>query len=102
MINYNFIIIGFCLLLIIQILLCIAFFTLLERKIMAKMQRRKGPDVVGFWGLLQPLADGVKLLFKEIIFPKQSNIFIFILGPLITFILSLFQWIIIPLNFVAF
>jgi len=66
------------LLIFIFLLFTVAFFTLAERKLMAAIQRRKGPDVVGFWGFLQPLADGLKLLFKEIIFPYRSLKFLFL------------------------
>jgi len=82
--------------LIIGLLIAVAFFTLLERKVMASMQRRKGPNVVGFWGLLQPLADGLKLLAKEIIVPKRASITIFIGSPLYTFLMSLLGWCVIP------
>ena len=57
--------IAYSLLIIICVLIAVAYFTLLDRKVMAAMQRRRGPNVVGFWGLLQPLADGLKLLVKE-------------------------------------
>lgn len=83
----------FNLLSLIPILIVIAFYTLNERKIMGWIQRRKGPNVVGIWGLLQPLADGLKLLFKEMIIPKKANLFLFLLSPLFTFALSLFLWI---------
>jgi len=56
---------------------------------MASIQRRKGPNVVGFWGLLQPLADGLKLVIKEIIIPRKSNVLLFIFAPILTFTLSL-------------
>jgi len=56
---------------------------------MASIQRRRGPNVVGFWGILQPFADGIKALLKEVIIPYQVNRFLFILAPSITFILSL-------------
>jgi NADH:ubiquinone oxidoreductase subunit H len=82
---------------IIPVLLVIAFFTVGERKLMAAVQRRKGPDVVGFWGLLQPLADGIKLLFKEIIFPYKSIKFFFFFGPLLIFSVSLLNWLTVPL-----
>jgi NADH:ubiquinone oxidoreductase subunit H len=56
---------------------------------MASIQRRKGPNVVGFLGLLQPLADGLKLVIKEMVIPRKSNIILFLSAPLLTFILSL-------------
>jgi len=85
--------IGFLL----PILLTIAFFTLAERKVMGTIQRRKGPNVVGF-GFLQPIADAIKLLVKEATVPSSSNSFIFFIAPLITIIISLFGWCIIPFN----
>jgi NADH-ubiquinone oxidoreductase chain 1 len=74
----------------------VAFVTLAERKIMAAMQRRCGPNAVGIWGILQPFADALKLLFKEIIIPRQANSFLFVLGPCITLIFALLGWAIIP------
>jgi NADH-quinone oxidoreductase subunit H len=82
--------------LIIGLLIAVAYFTLLERKAMASMQRRKGPNVVGFWGLLQPLADGLKLLAKEIVIPRRASIKVFIGSPLYTFLMSLMGWCVIP------
>lgn len=87
------------LVIIIFVLIGLAYFTLVERKILAAVQRRRGPNVVGFVGLLQPLADGIKLLFKETIFPSSANIIIFLLAPICTFILSLLSWTVIPFNF---
>ena len=84
------------LLFILFILIVIAFYTLAERKIMAGVQRRRGPDVVGFWGILQPIADAVKLLNKEPILPIKSNHYIFIVAPLAIFLLSLTGWAVIP------
>ena len=75
--------------LILPLIVSIAFFTIAERKIMASIQRRKGPNVVGVWGLLQPFADGLKAILKELIIPYQVNRFLFIIAPSITFILSL-------------
>jgi NADH:ubiquinone oxidoreductase subunit H len=73
---------------LITLLIAIAYFTLAERKIIASVQRRKGPEIVGFYGLLQPLADGLKLVIKEMIIPTFSNKVLFILSPFITLILS--------------
>jgi NADH-quinone oxidoreductase subunit H len=65
---------------------------------MASIQRRKGPDVVGFWGLLQPLADGIKLLSKEIILPYKGLKFLFYFSPMLIFAISLINWIVLPLS----
>ena len=81
---------------IILLLISIAYFTIAERKVMAAIQRRKGPNVVGFWGLLQPLADGLKLLVKELLIPTKANPIIFILAPIVILTLSLVGWSIIP------
>jgi NADH-quinone oxidoreductase subunit H len=85
--------------LIIPLLISIAYFTLIERKILSAIQRRKGPNVVGVFGLLQPLADGLKLFLKETILPSSSNIIIFIFAPIVTFTLSLLGWIVIPFGY---
>jgi NADH-quinone oxidoreductase subunit H len=74
---------------IVPLLLAIAYFTLYERQILAALQRRQGPNIVGFYGLLQPIADGLKLFIKESILPKSSNIFIFIISPVFTFGLAM-------------
>jgi NADH-quinone oxidoreductase subunit H len=73
-----------------------AYLTYAERKVIAAMQLRKGPNVVGPFGLLQPLADGVKLLFKETVLPTGANKIVFLAAPMITFILSLVAWAVIP------
>jgi len=86
------------LLLIIYVLLMVAFYTILERKIIAYMQRRVGPNLVGPFGLLQAIADGLKLLVKKTIIPQSANLMIFIAGPLITFNLSYLGWSMIPFD----
>ena len=74
---------------IVCILIAVAYFTIAERKVMAAIQRRKGPNVVGFWGLLQPLADGAKLMFKELLIPTRANAIIFLTAPVMVLILSI-------------
>jgi len=81
---------------VIPLLISVAYFTLAERKIMGSIQRRRGPNVIGYLGLLQPLADGLKLFVKETVLPSAANLFIFILAPLLTFVLSLLGWAVIP------
>jgi NADH:ubiquinone oxidoreductase subunit H len=71
------------------ILLLVALFTLLERKLLGAMQRRRGPNVVGIFGILQPIADALKLIFKETVIPGLSNVVLFILAPISIFTFSL-------------
>jgi len=87
---------------IIPLLIAVAYFTLAERKILGAIQRRRGPNVIGIYGLLQPLADGFKLLVKETIIPSNANKFLFILSPILTFIISLLGWVIVPFSKSAF
>ena len=77
-------------------LLVVAFVTVAERKTMASMQRRLGPNLVGYYGLLQAFADALKLLLKEYISPTQSNFILFFLGPVITLVFSLLSFAVIP------
>jgi len=84
--------------LVLPLLLAIAFFTLVERHIIASVQRRQGPNVTGIFGLLQPVTDGVKLIFKESVLPKSSNLLIFFFAPIFTFGLALANWVVLPLG----
>ena len=83
---------------VVPLLISVAYFTIAERKFMGSIQRRRGPNVIGFVGLLQPLADGLKLFVKETILPSNSNIYVFLLAPILTFVLSLIGWAVIPLS----
>lgn len=87
------------LVIIIPALIAVAFFTVAERKIMGAIQRRRGPNVIGFMGLLQALADGLKLFVKETTLPSNSNLIVFILAPMISFTLSLISWAVIPFSY---
>lgn len=82
---------------VVPLLISVAYFTIAERKIMGAIQRRRGPNVVGFIGLMQPLADGLKLFVKETTLPTNANTGIFLFAPSLTFILSLIGWAVIPL-----
>lgn len=99
---YTSVIIVKILMIIIPLLLSVAYLTYAERRVIAFMQMRRGPNVVGPFGLLQPIADAIKLIFKEIIVPTNASKIIFILAPMVTFVLSLVGWAVIPFteNFV--
>jgi len=84
------------LLVTVPVLLTVAFVTVAERKTMASMQRRLGPNIVGYYGLLQAFADALKLLLKEYVSPTQANLVLFFLGPIITLIFSLLGYAVIP------
>ena len=84
------------LLVIVPALLSVAFVTIAERKTMASMQRRLGPNVVGYLGLLQAFADALKLILKEYVSPTQANLILFFLGPIITLIFSILGYAIVP------
>jgi len=99
LVNYGLpaaILIGKILLIVVPLMLGMAYLTLAERKILAATQLRRGPNVVGPFGLLQPIADGMKLLFKETIIPAGANRALFLMAPMVTFVLALVAWAVIP------
>ena len=83
---------------VLPLLAAVAYLTYAERKVIAAMQLRRGPNVVGPFGLLQPIADAVKLLFKETVIPSGANRVVFIAAPIVTFVLSLIAWAVIPFD----
>src|SRR3954454_21475989 len=87
------------LIVVVPLLLAIAYYTYAERKVLAFSQLRKGPNVVGPFGLLQPIADGLKMLVKETIIPSGANRLVFIAAPMLTFTLALVAWAVIPFDF---
>lgn len=83
---------------IIPLLIAVAYFTLIERHILAAIQRRQGPNIVGFFGILQPISDGIKLFIKECILPKSANYLIFIFAPIFTFCTALSGLVFLPFD----
>lgn len=83
---------------VITLLISIAYFTLAERKIIAAIQRRSGPNIIGIFGLFQPLADGLKLVLKQIIVPNKAQRNLFLFAPIYTFALALSAWVVIPFS----
>lgn len=86
-------------LIIVPVLISVAYLTLAERKIIGYSQTRKGPNVVGIYGILQPLADGVKLFSKEMVIPNHVSIFLYFFSPILALTLGLVVWGLMPLNF---
>jgi NADH-quinone oxidoreductase subunit H len=84
--------------LLVPLLIGVAYLTYAERKVLAAMQLRKGPNVVGPFGLLQPFADALKMLMKETIIPTGSNRFLFLMAPMLTFSLAMLAWAVIPVD----
>ena len=84
--------------LLVPVLIGVAYLTLAERKVLAAMQMRRGPNIVGPFGLLQPFADAIKMLMKETIIPAGASRVLFILAPMITFMLAMLAWAVIPVN----
>jgi len=83
---------------IVPVLLMMAYLTLAERKVLAAMQLRRGPNVVGPFGLLQPFADAIKMMFKETVIPAGANRALFLMAPMLTFALAVMAWAVIPVN----
>ncbi len=91
-------VVGETLALLVPLLIMVAYLTYAERKVLAAIQVRKGPNVVGPFGLLQPFADALKMLMKETIIPSGANRFLFLIAPMITFGLAMIAWAVIPVN----
>ena len=83
---------------VLPVLLSVAYLTYVERKVIGAMQLRRGPNVVGPFGLLQPMADGLKLFLKETIVPSGANPVVFLLAPMVTFVLALIAWAVVPFD----
>lgn len=81
---------------IIVILLGVAYFTLLERKVIASMQRRIGPNILGYWGVFQPVADGIKLVVKQTLVPNKAHRWMFLFAPIYTLTLAFSSWCVVP------
>src|SRR5579875_3683364 len=84
--------------LLVPVLILVAYLTLAERKVLAAIQVRRGPNVVGPFGLFQPFADAIKMLMKETIIPMGSNRLLFLMAPMLTFTLAMIAWAVIPVS----
>src|SRR5215469_13138610 len=93
------VILAECLAVTVPLLIAVAYMTYVDRKVWASVQLRKGPNVVGPFGLLQPFADGLKLLMKETVIPSGANRIVFVAAPIVTFTLSLVAWAVIPFDY---
>src|SRR5947207_10819949 len=87
-----------CLMVTVPLLVAVAYMTYVDRKVWASIQLRRGPNVVGWFGLLQPFADGLKLVLKETIIPSSANGVLFVIAPMITFMTALVAWAVVPFN----
>src|SRR5271155_1376349 len=87
-----------CLAVTVPLLVAVAYMTYVDRKVWASIQLRRGPNVVGPFGLLQPFADGLKLMLKETIIPAGANRGLFLMAPMLTFALALVGWAVIPFD----
>src|SRR5436189_4744255 len=87
-----------CLLVTVPLLVAVAYMTYVDRKVWASIQLRRGPNVVGPFGLLQPFADGLKLVLKETIVPSSANTVLFLIAPMITFMTALIAWAVVPFD----
>ena len=90
------VILAQCLAVTVPLLVAVAYMTYVDRKVWASIQLRRGPNVVGPFGLLQPFADGLKLMLKETIVPSSANGILFIIAPMITFLTALIAWAVVP------
>ena len=92
------VILAECLLVTVPLLVAVAYMTYVDRKVWASIQLRRGPNVVGPFGLLQPMADGLKLVLKETIVPSSANQVLFLIAPMITFVTALIAWAVVPFD----
>ncbi|MEY2960689.1 MAG: hypothetical protein RLZ60_519, partial [Pseudomonadota bacterium] len=90
--------VGQCLLVLVPLLVALAFLMYADRKVWAAVQMRKGPNIVGAFGLLQSFADFIKYIVKEIVVPAGADKFVFFLAPLISFVMAVIAWAVIPFN----